>query len=489
MNKVKRHSGMSLVEVILALAIFGIIMVAFLSMFTGGIIGIYGAGDKGVAYNLAQEDVDTRIASGGSVTFNPLTVNFGANTFVIEGGFIDASKFFRNKTSELEAFIPILPRIVVTPNVHFEGTAVPFTIAVVGTNTNFTAATKVQVLSRTGALIESINTINYVDATHFSFEITKNLLNSESDYAIKVYTARTGLPDEVVRAKYSVYMPNLIAASNNSIYVSEDGMNWHKVYTITSTISFGTPNATAYGDKRYLVAGSEGKYLLSSEYQGMTVVNTGNDIAINDVTWSNFYKKFFSVNDAGIVRSSLTGDSWAENLPSIGTPLKGISVTESGKILAVGNTNKVYYSSDGVSWTNVAITGETVFNDVFAFDNGTTSIYYVIGNTGDMYYSTDAITWTKKVLTTVSNLNCIEYYLGKLIVVGNNGLILTSVDMGQNWSATTFGTTNYIGATFLTGTDAVFAVGNATMAKSTDFSTWSTVNTLSGETYRAITGK
>ncbi len=76
-----------------------------------------------------------------------------------------------------------------------------------------------------------------------------------------------------------------------------------------------------------------------------------------------------------------------------------------------------------------------------------------------------------------------------MIVVGNNGLIMTSVDMGQTWSATTFGTTNYIGATFLTGTDAVFAIGNATMAKSTDFSTWTTVNTLSGETYRAITGK
>ena len=487
MKTKKTQYAMTLVEVIVALAIFGIIMIAFLSLFVSGAVGIYGAGDKGVAYNLAQDDLDSKIASGINVVSAPITVNFGANAFIIEGGFLDTSKFFRNKTSELEAFIPILPKIQIQPNIHFEGTAIPFTITVVGINTHFTASTKVEVLSRTGTLIESINTITYVDPTNISFAITTNLINAQSDYSIRIYTPRAGLPDEVVRAKYSVYMPNLVAATEDSVYVSENGINWYKTYTVTS--AFGDPLAAAYGDQKYLISGSDGKYLLSSEYQGMTMVNTGNTVPINDVTWSNFYKKFYSVSNTGVIRSSMNGNVWVEVLPSTGTALYGISVSEAGKIIAVGNNNRIYYSDNGTTWANVTVTGVTRLNDVFAYNDGTAPFYVAVGNTGSLYLSADGITWTKKVLSTTSNLNSVEYYLGKLLVVGNSGLIMTSLDKGINWTEMTSGTTNYIGSTFLTGTDAVFVIGGTRMIKSTNLTSWTNVNTLSGETYRAITSK
>lgn len=64
MRKLYICKGMTLVEVIIAIAILGIIVVSFLGAFVSGITSIFIAGRKSNAVATAQEYVDTASASG-----------------------------------------------------------------------------------------------------------------------------------------------------------------------------------------------------------------------------------------------------------------------------------------------------------------------------------------------------------------------------------------------------------------------------------------
>lgn len=62
MNKIAyKNKGFTLIEVIIAIAILGIISIAFLPMFTGGIIGIVDAGSKSREHYAAQEKIEINI--------------------------------------------------------------------------------------------------------------------------------------------------------------------------------------------------------------------------------------------------------------------------------------------------------------------------------------------------------------------------------------------------------------------------------------------
>ncbi|WP_160719013.1 prepilin-type N-terminal cleavage/methylation domain-containing protein [Isachenkonia alkalipeptolytica] len=58
MNILGSKKGLTLIEVIIALAILGIIAVSFLAMFSQGLSGIFAMGDKTDATRVAQEFMD-----------------------------------------------------------------------------------------------------------------------------------------------------------------------------------------------------------------------------------------------------------------------------------------------------------------------------------------------------------------------------------------------------------------------------------------------
>ena len=57
----KNKKGFTLIEVILSIAILGIISIAFLSMFTSGIVGISNSGKKSESHYTAQSDIEIKI--------------------------------------------------------------------------------------------------------------------------------------------------------------------------------------------------------------------------------------------------------------------------------------------------------------------------------------------------------------------------------------------------------------------------------------------
>lgn len=71
MNFIKKEDGFSLVELILAVFIMAIIIVAFTNLITVSIQGIFGAGSKSSALFDAQEQMDNYISGGLSEIFDP----------------------------------------------------------------------------------------------------------------------------------------------------------------------------------------------------------------------------------------------------------------------------------------------------------------------------------------------------------------------------------------------------------------------------------
>lgn len=70
-NNPKR--GFTLIEVILSITILGIISIAFLTMFTSGIVGISNSGKKSVSHYIAQSQIESNINDSENLYSNVVT--------------------------------------------------------------------------------------------------------------------------------------------------------------------------------------------------------------------------------------------------------------------------------------------------------------------------------------------------------------------------------------------------------------------------------
>jgi hypothetical protein len=80
------------------------------------------------------------------------------------------------------------------------------------------------------------------------------------------------------------------------------------------------------------------------------------------------------------------------------------------------------------------------------------NMFVAVGNSGKIGYSNDGITWTLSNTTAfgTSTIRAIVYGYGKFVAVGSDGKIGYSID-GKTWtlsSTTAFGTTAIYGMTY-----------------------------------------
>jgi len=91
MTSIKSTRGMTLIELVIAFAILSVIVIVFLSLFTGSLIWILGAGDKGEALNLSQNDVESRIGREEAIDSLDLELVFNGQSYTINGGLINSN--------------------------------------------------------------------------------------------------------------------------------------------------------------------------------------------------------------------------------------------------------------------------------------------------------------------------------------------------------------------------------------------------------------
>lgn len=499
MVKTKKY-GFTLVEVIIAIAILGIIIVAFLNLFTFGIMGVFRAGDKGVAYSNAQNEIDTRLARGESIETDDLILDFDNMQVTVEGGLVETEQFVNKSKSYLEVFVPLVPTIHLIPKVNDEGLGTPVIIGVVGKYTNFNILSTAQIIDKFGNVVAT-PTIDVTDATHAELEFSVDLVNAFSDYAVRIISPVSGKPDEVVRAKYSIYPPMLMAVSANEVYVSADGESWLTRSDISPFPTHADFNIGVFENGSFVTGDSSGGILVHREFLGWESKGLYGETNINGIVWSTTDEKYFIVGDSGIIRSTQNFENYnAVHTRSISGTINDIGVTSTGKVMAVGSGGLVVYASDGNTFVEQVVDASVEFKKVLAVHNSINEFYFAVGTNGSMYKSTDAVNWQKITLSTTNNINSIRYRAmniddpsipGAIVAVGDSGIILVSYDFGLNWTESIYdsGLKDLFDIAFLSGTNKVFITGDEVILKSINLSFWEPVQTFNGETLKSIVGR
>ena len=107
----KKKKGFTLIEVILSIAILGIISIAFMTMFTSGIVGISNSGKKSISHYVAQNQIESNISDSGILPSNvvtttkSITLTFpGKADIVISGRQVDVTYTYGSRSKILTTF-------------------------------------------------------------------------------------------------------------------------------------------------------------------------------------------------------------------------------------------------------------------------------------------------------------------------------------------------------------------------------------------------
>ena len=214
----------------------------------------------------------------------------------------------------------------------------------------------------------------------------------------------------------STYKPSaivVVGALNNEVAYSSDSDNWSNT-TLPAGLGTGGYKTIAFGE------------VLSSGAQRFVVV---------------------SASTANIAYSDNGGATWTEESAALpGTGLENITYG-GGKWVVVGpNTTNAAYSENGVTWTSVTAPGTFLDAD----DDLGTGITYgngkfvALGGTNGVMYSLDGITWyenDKTLPVTASFYRNVEYGEGIYVITTDDPTDNMFSEDGLNWETYTSGST------------------------------------------------
>jgi len=329
MTSIKSTRGMTLIELVIAFAILSVIVIVFLSLFTGSLIWILGAGDKGEALNLSQNDVESRIGREEAIDSLDLELVFNGQSYTINGGLINSNEQIGEKNSQIEAFVPFLPTIQIDPSYIIEGFSVSVPITITGiANVNLSSSTVVDILYEDFSLLDDDIPMTYrSDDDSIVCQIPANLTNAEGFYIITVTTLVDGV-NEIARAKLTVGQPAYLAvgggnvASSNGTVASND-LDWIDRSSLDDFPSVSNLNAVDYGNGKYIAVGENGIILQSKEGESWQK----NFVTSNDwkaITWANQIDQFFITSGSGSIYRSRNGIDWTSQNSGTSNSLNGI---------------------------------------------------------------------------------------------------------------------------------------------------------------------
>jgi prepilin-type N-terminal cleavage/methylation domain-containing protein len=456
---IKNQKGFTMAEVVIAMVIMLVIISAFMSLFTTGIIGIHSAGDTSLAYSDAQSDVESRLGTKTvdeeNSTPEVLIIEFeGLPPLEIPGELISSFAEEGSRTSTLETFMPTAPTIfpvalVEGQNIDTNSSDVHL-ITIEGINTNFDdTQTTALITTIAGETISTYTSaeVTVDSATSASVFLKSHLLNAQGEYILAVTTGT-----EIARAKVTVEKPRYLVAGGGSVYASADSSYWfdRKTNSYNSDLSaFTGANDSCYGNGSYLLVGDNGNLFISKDRQAWNIFVIFVDGVSQDlygVTWSAFYNKFFVSGDEGAIYSSFDGETWTKLNSNTTDKLYDIASTLDGKIIAVGQNGTVATSVNGSDFTS-SLVGLKDLNAITVAGSIGTSLVLTVGNDGAIFtWDTLAGEWTDRSLNSEAgnpDLYGVTYREGSemlFVAVGADGALYTSPD-GAAWSSRDSNTT------------------------------------------------
>ena len=107
MKNLNNNRGITLIEIILSIALVGIIFVTFLSTFSTGYVGIINAGDRAdAAYRSQQKLTDKLLKDEITAENKDITYDFGGGTtLTVNVSIIEAETEINGDSSIIKSFI------------------------------------------------------------------------------------------------------------------------------------------------------------------------------------------------------------------------------------------------------------------------------------------------------------------------------------------------------------------------------------------------
>ncbi len=200
---------------------------------------------------------------------------------------------------------------------------------------------------------------------------------------------------------------------------------------------------------------------------------------------------FVAVGTGGKIFYSANGVSWTEAVSPVAVELKDVAWC-AGRFVGVGGsgTGIVVYSTDGKTWSTALVGGPVALGGVTC--SGTRFVTNQ-ANDADSYYTDDAITWTQTSPPSGNNQKDVSFGLSKYVAGDSSGSGTVSADNGQTWATSMpidAGSGNLNSMSFLNNT--FFATSDGSSGNNLFFATdpttspWTSVN--AGGSAAPVTG-
>lgn len=519
-NCYKKKRGMTLVEIILAMAIFSILVLAFMSVFSGVYLGVSRSASQGQAYHQAQADIESQIGDGlGYYTGDHFELTFtdGVTSGVpitVRNWKVDSQQSVHQAEAELSTFVPLFPAIEISPSVIYEGQNLPI-ITITGHGTNFSStATTVEIQDMSGhGLYDIITEVNAETKAKAEFAIPAEIFLRSGTYIFHVETDLGDGQFEISRARFVVDQPLLTVAGDVAVYISADGLHWQKrVNPVTASML-----AVAFSGDRLLAVGETGQLYSQKKYDNdwsaQTIPVSSVRSALHIPYWSSF---FFTGQQGTLYRISADFSSASTvsllNIPEL-SDIRDIDykvlLDGTQKFMGVASGGSIFYTADTTFGDGLA-SYHTIPDPAFDLKSITagylTDVYGVqsfravaAGSGGQITVSQDGLTWAAPVVIDPAGrmINEIKYYYqnGKdwFYAVGENGLLMYSNDLA-NWTDLASVTGETLNDVYYSSLGNFFiAVGeNSTIIRSSDGLTWSAVDLSTGpisDNFNAVFGQ
>ncbi len=157
----------------------------------------------------------------------------------------------------------------------------------------------------------------------------------------------------------------------------------------------------------------------------------------------------WAVGDGGQIwerSSSPTGGTWTQRSSGTNADLRGLIGDLSLGAIAVGASGTIVVADAASNNVWIPQTSGTIENlnaVTYSQSVATSQIrYHVVGNNGTILRSADSFNWTAVPSGTTEDLQSVFFFdFGRGWAVGENGIILRTIDGGLTWSTLSSGTT------------------------------------------------
>jgi len=238
-------------------------------------------------------------------------------------------------------------------------------------------------------------------------------------------------------------------------------------------------NADAFGNGTFVVVGSQGTIVTSTDGVAWTRRTSGTANDLNSMTFANGL--FAIVGQSGTILTSTNGTTWT--LRSSGTTDFLYDVNYgNGLFVAISDTGTEVTSTDGATWNarssgTSGLYGVIYGNGKFIAVGGVLSCNFFFCNYNSLAYaSSDGLTWVPSNPGPAYLLSDIAFGSGMFVAVGDGGTIVTSSD-GTSWATPNSGASELLlNVAYGHGTFAVVGAQHGGIYTSTDSAPWTPRN-------------